>query len=112
MKTPPEKNETPVASMLQRAMRVEIGFPSCVSIELVQSNELRHYEIFFSLTSLSTSAAVGFWVALATTAYSVMLLIVAGVFTLFALLFGGTAFYFRRRMDGGKVIKTIHINEI
>lgn len=42
---------------------VEVSFPSCIKIELVQGNELRHYEIFFSLASLSLSTAVGFWIA-------------------------------------------------
>ncbi len=62
------------------SMKVEIAFPECVRIELVQSNDLRHYEIFLWLVSLSASVASGFWVSFATISFNKVLLSVSGAF--------------------------------
>jgi FtsH-binding integral membrane protein len=100
MKKNPEKTIT-------ESMKVEISFPECVHIELVQSNDLRHYEIFLWLVSLSASVASGFWVSFSTNSSSNVLLAVSVAFTLFALVFGAIAYYYRSKIKDTKLKKVL-----
>lgn len=104
------KNNGTSSEVGPETMRVEIGFPKCVCIELVQLNELNHYEIFTWLTSLFLTTAAGFWVAYATTTPNKVLLSVSVISTLFVIAFGAVAYFYRHKLDGGKIIKTISVD--
>lgn len=95
----------------KKSMKVKIGFPECVRIEMVQSNDLRNYEIFMGLSSIFSTAGAGFWVAFATLTFSRVLLGVSIVFSLFAFLFIGLAFHHRWKMNGTKITKTISVED-
>jgi len=43
--------------------RVGASFPSELKLNMVQANELRHYELFQWLVVLLLSIAIGFWTA-------------------------------------------------
>lgn len=91
---------------------VEITLPATIHIELVQGNELRHYEIFFSLASAALSTAVGFWTAYITTGTdSNVLFWSAWAFTGLIVLSGGFALYYRRKMNGGKIKKVASLDK-
>lgn len=93
---------------------VEISLPSLIQIELVQGNELRHYEIFSWLASGALSVAVGFWTALATvTAESANkpLLGSAIAFTGLMLFSIGIAHHYRSKMYNGKIKKAVSFDK-
>ena len=96
----------------QKTMLVEVSFPSLVQIELVQANELRHYEIFLWFGSAFLSAAIGFWTAFATaTPKSSILLWVGFVFSFFTALFVGTAIYYRLKLRNGSIKKSASMDQ-
>ncbi len=99
--------------MQQKQMtQVEVNLPSCVQIDLVQANELRHYEIALWLGSLFTSASVGFWTAyLTTSTSSVILFWISIVFSLFTLVFIGVAWHYRLRLRSGGVKKVTTLDK-
>lgn len=95
-----------MAKNLLKSTRVEIALPSCIQIELVQGNELRQYEIFFSLSSLALSVAVGFWTGYITDNQMGSPIFWSALsFSFLALTSGVIAFYFRRRMYNGTIKK-------
>lgn len=89
-----EKNET----------KVEVSLPSCIQIELVQGNELRHYEIFSLVASLALSTAVGFWTAYATVRNG-SLLFSALAFSGLATVSIGIAFCYCSKLYNGRIKK-------
>lgn len=89
------------------AMKVEVAFPECVHIELVQANDLKHYEIFLWLFSLALSVAAGFWVAFVTTPFNKVLLSTSLAFTAVALGFAWAAYYYRSRIGETKLKKVV-----
>lgn len=94
-----------------KSTRVEIKLPSCIQVELVQGNELRQYEIFFSLASLALSTAVGFWTGYVTSNQtSLPLLWSALAFSFLAIAAGIVAFYYRWRMYNGTIKKVSTID--
>lgn len=102
-----DKNKTD-----EKTTIVEIGLPKVITIEPTQSNELRHYEIFFASASLLFSTAVSFWTAYFITNLSQALLAwVAFAFSLSAVFFGIIAFYYRKKVFNGKIKKTIPLDE-
>lgn len=87
---------------------VEIHFPAKISIELVQANELRHYEIFSWFTSLIATIAVGFWVAYFTTnPRSGQLFWTAVAFSSIFVFSLGMTIYYRRKVSRDSLIKTV-----
>lgn len=107
-----KKNETTknLPKTLINETLVEVHMPSCVQIELVQGNELRHYEIFFSMSSLTLSIAVGLWTGYITTAKSSPLFWSALSFSLLAIVTGVIAFYYRSKLYNGKIKKVATLN--
>lgn len=91
---------------------VEVHFPDKISIELVQANELRHYEIFSWSASLLATIAVGFWTAYFTinpksnqlfwTAIAASIIFAASL---------SIAIYYRRKVYRGSLIKTTTLDE-
>lgn len=82
----------------QMPIKVQVSHPKEVTVELVQSNDVRHYEIFGWLFSLMMSIAAGFWVAYCTTEPSTSLLLSSIVFTLVSIIFLFFAGYYRYTM--------------
>lgn len=88
-------------------MKVEVAFPGCVHVELVQANDLKHYEIFLWLVSLMASIASGFWVSYVCTAPVDNAIGWSAVaFTVLTLVFGSIAYYYRSRINDTKIKKT------
>lgn len=91
---------------------VEVRFPDKISIELVQANELRHYEIFSWFSSLVATIAVGFWTAYFTTSpRSNQLFWTALAFTIIFVVSLSIAIYYRRKVYHGSLIKTSTLSE-
>ncbi|MBI4155727.1 MAG: restriction endonuclease subunit S [Candidatus Zambryskibacteria bacterium] len=91
---------------------VKIHFPDEISIELVQANELRHYEIFTWSASLLATIAVGFWTAYFTTSRSSQLLWTAITASAIFVLSLGVAIYYRRKVYHGSLIKTTTLADL
>lgn len=89
--------------------KVEVNFPSRISIELVQGNELRHYEIFFLVTTLTLSTAVSFWTTYALTPNNTILFS-ALAFSGLAILSGFVTFYYRSKLYNGKITKSASLD--
>lgn len=98
---------TKIKQTINESMKVEVSFPECVHIELVQSNDLKHYEIFLWLVSLSLSVASGFWVSFATTTFSKILFAVSLAFSLFFIIFCVIAYYYRSKIKDTKLKKVL-----
>lgn len=101
MKTKTEKTS------LGESMKVEVSFPECVHIDLVQANDLKHYEIFLWLVSLSASTASGFWVSFSTVSFNKVLLATSIVFSFVTAVFGGVAYYYRLKISDTKLKKVL-----
>jgi len=92
-----------------KSTKVEINFPSCISIELVQGNELRHYEIFFLVATLTLSTAVSFWTSYAITPNNTILFS-AWAFSGLTFLSIFLAFYYRSKLYAGKITKSTSLD--
>lgn len=92
---------------LGESMKVEVAFPECVHIELVQANDLKHYEIFLWLVSFSATTASGFWVSFATTNFNKALLGSSLAFSFLTLAFAATAYYYRSKISDTKLKKVL-----
>lgn len=91
---------------------VEVGLPSTLTIDLVQGAELRHYELFLSLSSLSLSVAVGFWTGFITDAVRpVSLLWSAVAFSGLAVYCGIIAFIQRSKIFNGRIKAVAGLNQ-
>ncbi len=112
MKREERRLEKSKSTLIQTQTVVEIGIPAKIQIELVQGNELRHYEIFFSLTSLSMTTAVGLWTGYMTSSTSSMpLQWSATAFTGLAIASGVVAYYYRSKMYNGKVTRSTTLDK-
>ncbi len=89
------------------SMKVEVAFPECVHIELVQANDLKHYEIFLWLVTLSASTASAFWVSFASVSFNKALFGSSIAFSLLALVFSGVAYYYRTKISDTKLKKIL-----
>lgn len=88
---------------------VEVNMPSNIQIELVQGNELRHYEIFFLLATLALSTATSLWTSYCVSPNSTILFS-AIVFSGLTLISGIVALYYRRKVYCGKIKKSKALN--
>ena len=91
--------------------KVVVHFPDEVGIELVQANELRHYELFIALSGITSSIAVSFWTAYFTSENSPSLVLSAGAFTIVTLLFIYLGYRFRRKIYHASVIKKVYLSD-
>ena len=91
---------------------VAVHFPDKISIELVQANELRHYEIFTWFASLLATIAIGFWTAYFTTnpKSNQLLWTAIAASIVFAASFC-VAIYYRRKVYRGSLVKTATLDE-
>ena len=92
---------------LSESMKVEVSFPECVHIELVQANDLKHYEIFLWLVSFSLSTASGFWVSFASVSFNKVLFGSSLAFSLLTISFGWVAYYYRSKISATKLKKVL-----
>lgn len=99
-----------VEKTMAESMKVEVAFPECVHIELVQANDLKHYEIFLWLVSFSASTSSGFWVSFASIPFNKALFGSSVAFTVLTLVFAGVAFYYRRKIQETKLKKVLLID--
>ena len=98
---------TKTEKTIGESMRVEVSFPECVHIELVQANDLKHYEIFLWLVSLSASTSSGFWVSFSSVPFNKTLLGSSITFSLLTLIFGWVAYYYRAKISATKLKKIL-----
>lgn len=92
---------------IAESMKIEIAFPECVHIELVQANDLRYYEKFLWLVSLLASTSSGFWVSFMSISFNKALFISSIAFTVLTLIFAWVAFYFRQKIKETKLKKVL-----
>ena len=105
------KNEKMVSSKRESGItKVKVNMPSCIQIDLVQGNELRQYEIFSWIASLSLATAVSFWTSLASSNNN-SILFSAIAFSGLALLSCGIAVYYRSKIYEKKVKKVISLDK-
>lgn len=96
------KKTTKVEKNRNKDTSVVVNLPESIEIELVQGNELRHYEIFFLIASLTFSTAVSFWTSYATQPTTV-LLFSALAFCVLSVITGGSALYYRSKVYDKKI---------
>lgn len=90
---------------------VKVHFPDEITIELVQANELRHYEIFSWSASLVATIAVGFWTAYFTTPRSSQLFWTSIAFSTVFIASFTAAVYYRRKVYHGSHIKKASLSD-
>ncbi|MBI4049647.1 MAG: hypothetical protein HY395_02410 [Candidatus Doudnabacteria bacterium] len=91
---------------------VSVSLPDEVSVELVQANPLRHYELYGALAALLSSFATGFATAYFTTKpKEAALMWSALAFSTLTVLFVILTFIFRSKIFHGSVKKKIKLNE-
>ncbi len=98
--------KTTVKEFISRAegdTKVTVRLPNEVSVELVQANELRHYEVFTWLAGLLATLAAGFWNENIPSAI---------VFIILACLFFGMAIYYRRKVFSGSIEKSTFLKDL
>ena len=93
------------------SMKIEVGFPECISIDLVQSTDLKHYEIFYLLFTAFLAPSAGFWVSFATSDNNKLLLTISIVFTIMTFVFGLFAYKYRSNTFKSSIKKTIYLNQ-
>lgn len=99
-------------SEIKNETQVIVSLPDKVQIELVQANELRHYELFQWLTALTATIAAGFWTAYFTAGqYSPSLLFSSVIFTLLTVVFFGLSMAYRRKVFHGSIKKCSKLSE-
>lgn len=96
------KKTSKVDKSRKKDTSVVVNLPESIQIELVQGNELRHYEIFFLIASLAFSTAVSFWTSYATQSSNV-LLFSAIAFCVLSLITSGIALYYRSKVYDKKI---------
>lgn len=89
--------------------KVEVNLPACIQIDLVQGNELRHYEIFFLVATLTVSTAVSFWTSYTLTPNNPVLFS-AIAFSGLAILAIIIALYYRSKVYSGKIKKVASLD--
>ena len=90
---------------------VKVHFPNEISVELVQANELRHYEIFSWSASLIATIAAGFWTAYFTTPRSWQLFWTSAAFSVVFVASFCVAIYYRRKVYHGSHIRKANLSD-
>lgn len=98
-----EKNKEEKPKGIKNNTKVVVSMPDEVKIELVQANELRHYELFQWLVALLLPVAAGFWTAYFTGEKKPELLWSAVIFTLLSGVFVFLAVWYRKKVFHGSI---------
>jgi len=104
------KNSIDKQKIQDEETKVIVLMPNEIEIELVQANELRHYELFQWLVVLLLPVAVGFWTAYFTGDGKPELLWSASVFTIISGLFIFSAYKYRKKVFHGTIKKIASLN--
>jgi hypothetical protein len=107
-----EKAPTAISLTRNQDTHVIVSFPGEIRNDLVQANELRHYEIFQWLLALIAPIASGFWIALINSDRDRGLLFSSIVFTLISLLFLGLAIYYRMKVYHSSIHRKINLGQL
>ena|SRR3989344_4789853 len=110
MKDPKKVQGAETPDQKDNGTLVEVHMPRCLSVELVQGNDLRHYEIFIALFSVLASTATGFGTARALSGPNGALTASTLAFSVFALLFLCIALYLRQKIYNGDTVRSISLN--
>lgn len=97
------KNNIDKEKINSEETKVIIGLPGEVEVDLVQANELKHYELFQWLVVLLLPVAVGFWTAYFTGNENQELFWSASVFTGISILFIILSFNYRKKVFRGSI---------
>ncbi|MDP1760275.1 MAG: LPXTG cell wall anchor domain-containing protein [Candidatus Woesebacteria bacterium] len=107
-----KKQSKPNENGKNKETEVAVHFPNEIGIELVQANELRHYELFLTLTGLNSSIAVGFWTAYATSSVPQTGVSSSAIaFSAIAFLFLILGIFYRRKIYHGSIVKKIFLKD-
>ncbi len=93
-----------------RKTKVIIGLPDSIETELVQANEIKHYELFHGLLTLFLPIAAGFWTAYFTGNKGDGILFSALAFLGASILFFVLAAIRRIKLFRGSVKKTAYLD--
>ena len=109
---PRKENELPCQDSTgeENDTKVTLLLPNEIAIEMVQVNELRHYEVFMWLVGLFSTAAIGFWTAYVANPQNA-LFGSACVFSFFAVAFLAVAIYYRSRVYHKSVKKSVSFKD-
>lgn len=102
--------QQPLAELINET-QVIVSMPDKVEIELVQANELRHYELFQWLVAIMAPIAIGFLTAYFTTGNNPSLLWSAIAFGLITIVFIFLAVKFRKKVFHGSIKKCSKLSE-
>jgi len=92
---------------------VVVNFPDKLELSMVQSNELRHYELFQWLVTILLPIAVGFWTAYFTLETKTSSLWWSAlIFTSVSFLFVGLAFFYRKKVFHESIRKSVNLSEL
>lgn len=94
----------------QKETNVSLSFPDEIMIELVQANELRHYELFQWLIALFSPVAVGFWTAYFIGGENSLLFWSAIIFSAASFFFLFLAWRYRKKLFHGSIKKMTKIS--
>ena len=93
--------------------KIEVGFPDKLELQMVQANELRHYELFQWLVSLLSAIAVGFWTGFVVEGNSSRIILTsASVFSAVSVLFFVLSILKRRKVFGKTIKKHVDLNDL
>jgi hypothetical protein len=106
-----EKSGIKLDEKVTRDTTVMVHFPNEISIELVQANELRHYEIFSWSASLVATIAAGFWTAYFTTSRSSQLMWTSLAFSVISVASIFAAIYYRRKVYHGSHVRKSNLSD-
>jgi hypothetical protein len=91
---------------------VEVSSPTVIKIELVQANDLRHYEFMLWFATIFSTTAASFWTAYLTSSTKDNILFWTGVAsTIVTFTFFGGAYYYRSLLKSGSVKKTASLGD-
>ena len=99
------KNRENKQKIQNRETKVIVRIPNEIENELVQANELKHYELFQWLVTLLLPIAATFWTAYFTGSRRLELLWSASVFTIISGLFVFLAYKYRKKVFHGSIKK-------
>ena len=89
-----------------------LGLPDNIKIDLVPSNELKHYERFQWIVTLSSTVAAGFWVAFCTSIHGrFALLFSALAFSLLTVYLLILSLRLRKRIFGSTIEKHVSLRD-
>ena len=91
--------------------KVVVSFPDSISINMVQSNELKHYELFLWLVTILAPVAAAFLIAYLADTKNNGLLFSTIAFAFISVLFVLLAIYYRKKVFHGSIKKEMLLRD-